>query len=80
MTKTYDERTCITAGELRSMGFPIPDSVPDCAWVERGSFDIVPGGTAIDGDTITMEMSISFNQPFNWVEASFFVSPKGDAP
>ncbi len=33
----YDEVTCVTAGELRERGLPVPMDIPDCAWVPRSS-------------------------------------------
>lgn len=37
MGQDYDEVTCITAGELRSMGINIAAEVPDVGWVKRSS-------------------------------------------
>lgn len=30
---TYDPSLCTTAGQIRKMGFPIPEGIPDNAWV-----------------------------------------------
>jgi hypothetical protein len=32
---TYDPETCVTAGQLRRIGFGIPDLVPEMAWVSK---------------------------------------------
>lgn len=31
----YDSEKCVTAGELRQLGIPIPEGIPDVAWVPR---------------------------------------------
>ena len=33
----YDERTCITARELRAGGVGLPEEIPSCAWVPRAA-------------------------------------------
>ncbi len=34
---TYDPKRCTTAGQIRQMGFPIPEEIPDNAWVPNKS-------------------------------------------
>ncbi len=72
----YDPHTCVTAGELRKIGMHIPDSIPDCAWVPRWSFE--PGEVECgepDGDQgrVDMRVTMRFNMPFQWVEGRFQV-------
>jgi hypothetical protein len=68
----YDPATCITAGELRAVGIPVPESVPDCGWIPRGS--MAPGPeeptTSYDPATgiITAMIPTCFTQPFRWFE------------
>ena len=55
----YDPATCITAGELRSMGMKIPDTVPDCGWIPRFGIKMENHKTVADGDTILPRLGIS---------------------
>ena len=59
----YDERTCITAGELRSGGHNIPAHVPDHAWVPRDS--LFAGTDArIDDDGVRVTMTLTITAAF----------------
>ena len=61
----YDEKTCITAGELRQLSIvKIPDDIPDCAWVPRSSLSICPEGATVDKKNGILTMPIQFTVPF----------------
>lgn len=67
----YDERTCVTAGQLRAQGWPLPSHIPGCAWIPRGSMRlaaVLP--EALDGDTLHATMEVEFLVPFRWVDAT----------
>jgi len=38
--RTYDPGSCVTAGELRAAGVPVPAEMPDAAWAPRDAFRI----------------------------------------
>jgi hypothetical protein len=67
----YDEKTCITACELRAAGVPIPDSIPDCGWVLRTSIKWGVGpATAEDNSelgVVSVCISAEFTKPFTWI-------------
>lgn len=68
----YDERTCITAGELRALGLAIPASIPDPGWVRRASIRWLPGkctSTAQDlrEGRFSISMQAEFTEPFEWI-------------
>lgn len=70
MIDTYDQETCITAGELRWAGAPIDPSIPDCAWVPRSAVKMVPGDAPADPSnpgTIHVGVTIEFSEPWRWV-------------
>ena len=59
----------ITAAELRAMGVPLDESIPDCAWVPRLSIRWVVGKpTASDPRTLLVPIEAEFTQPFTWIE------------
>lgn len=70
----YDPATCVTAGELRRLGFPIPEGVPDVAWVPRmallSAFHNAEAGP--DG-SMNLKFNVHFTQPFRWVQVDFTV-------
>ena len=78
----YDEQTCLTAGELRSMGLVVPEEIPDVAWVPKDSVKIGEGrNTTWAGSgprVIKVSMSIRITEPFRWVEATLV--PDGVVP
>lgn len=68
----YDEKTCVTAGELRARGVPVPEDIPDVAWVPRASL-VVKTGEAKMGDEpgkIVLSLAVEFTAPFRWLELS----------
>lgn len=75
----YDNKTCVTAMELRSVGIPIPESIPDCAWVPRramipkiGEFTAGP-----EQGVVSITTYIEFAEPFRWVEGTFAIREDG---
>ena len=73
----YDERTCITAAELRTMGLAVPKSIPDEGWVPRASMKFKVGRASIDGGTLGMSVEFSFTEPFRWLELNVTVDKGG---
>jgi hypothetical protein len=76
----YNEETCVTAGALREVGVPIPENVPDCAWVPRWSFrpEVVQGSAHDDGQgRMSIGIAVRFDEPFRWVEGTFQVGGEG---
>jgi hypothetical protein len=68
----YDPDTCHTAGELREMGFQIPDSIPDCGWIPKyalkmNRFDSDNTVEKDDGKFI-FNIQCEITVPFKWVE------------
>lgn len=65
----YDEATCITAGELRAMGVPVAEGIPDVGWVPRSAILVDLGRSKLepDGVTLTMELGVTFRVPFRWI-------------
>ena len=59
----------ISAGELRSMGLDIVDSIPDCATIPRSSMKTKVGevGGDPENNLLTVDFQIEFEQPFEWV-------------
>jgi hypothetical protein len=71
----YDPVTCVTAGELRSRGFPVPEDVPDCGWVPRTAVKTgVTDNYSMDPDgRFHTTIEVSYMEAFRWVEATFTV-------
>ena len=74
----YDETTCITAKELRTMGVTISDDVPDCAWIPRSSLIPDPESLILktdpcDSTRFTGTFLLIPTEPFRWIETSFEV-------
>jgi hypothetical protein len=63
----------ITAGELRAMGYAIPDNIPDCGNIPRHSMQMRATGGDVSGDTLTMNLEVTFTEPFTWFEATVTV-------
>lgn len=77
----YDPATCITAGELREMGFPVPDEIPDCGWVPRTEMvmNAEPESTPedINAQILRMDMRLDFKVPFKWIEFKSVITKEG---
>ena len=81
----FDPETCITAGELRSMGISVPSSVPDCGWVRRSSIlrayveprtvSYVEPRIPADENVLSITYQLSFTEEFKWVTVNLTVSP-----
>ena len=73
----YDPVTCVTAGELRASGFPVPNDIPDCGWIPRVSVhvaDVTVGEVTDGGDgRLNIAMEIRYSEPFQWLVADFDV-------
>jgi hypothetical protein len=81
--KEYDLVTCITAGEIRSMGFQLPGLIPDRGWIPRASMQIRAKDTRVltAHGTLEIDYTVSFLQPFTWVNlTAIIVDPHGRAP
>jgi len=79
----YDPKCCITAQELRSMGLPISQTIPDCAWI-RGSYKAAEASSpdfdpdAAPADILYIDISIDFQKvfPSRWVVNGEFIYAK----
>jgi hypothetical protein len=74
----YDEKTCITAGELRSMGVMVSKTIPDCGWIPRPALvgKVLPsneGTETRDPNTLNIDVEYSFTQPFRWLSVDLTV-------
>lgn len=70
--------TKLYAGDLRCLGIEIPDSIPDCAHVDRSSVvfrgpDFEP---ATDDGLLRGTISVIFTAPFEWVTVT--MGPPGE--
>lgn len=72
-SKGYDDKTCVTAAELRAIGFPLAKDIPDVAWVPRCAiqFDVGDVKRGADPGTVMIDHTISFLVPFQFVQVSF---------
>jgi hypothetical protein len=68
----------VSAGWLRECGIPVPDSIPDCATVPRSSMKMRMAGWRADGDMLTMDMRVTFDERFKWFEATVIVDDGHD--
>ena len=70
----YDPATCITAGDLRQLGFPIPEGVPDVAWVPRMAFfSAFQSAEAGPDGSMNLKFNVRFTHPFRWIQVDFTV-------
>lgn len=64
---TYDELTCITAGEMRAAGIDVPANIPDAGWVPRAAVTFSTE-TRLEGDAVHCTTTITFEVPFTWID------------
>lgn len=67
---TYDPSVDITAGEIRAMGWPVPEDIPDCAHTPRSSLRWKSGGAKMDESDpgkIVFSLGLEFTMPFQWI-------------
>lgn len=69
----YDERTCVTAGELRARGIDVPKEIPDVGWVPRESIRGSFKAGGVEGDTLHGVTTIEFTEPFRWIDARVMI-------
>ena len=70
----YDPATCVTAGELRRLGFPIPEGIPDVAWVPRMA--LLPAfQSAVEGPDgkLNIVFNVQMAYPMRWLQVDFTV-------
>lgn len=63
----------ITAGELRALGLPVPDSIPDEAGVDRSTISWSIDGAHEEGDRVVVAATLHINVPFEWIHIRFVV-------
>ena len=75
----YDPRTCITARELRECGIPVPESIPDVAWVARSDIRLTvgEGGRSDPDGKITLNLDVNFLAPLEWIEVDLVIGAGG---
>jgi hypothetical protein len=67
----------VSAGELRSWGFNIPDCVPDIATTQRHALLIRPTKTVAspsDPSLLVTDLEVTFLAPFTWYKAIYSVA------
>lgn len=81
----YDPAVHVTAAELRASGIPVPDNIPDLAFVRRGS--IIPTASVVDvtaDDTAAGRMRATlrfdFTEPFQWIEVDVVLPAAATQP
>lgn len=72
----YDEKTCITAGELRGLGIRLPEDIPDVAWVPRIALVFKPGKGRVEGDKLLVDVGVEVLAPFRWVSVDLVIGEK----
>jgi hypothetical protein len=77
----YNQETCITAGDLRSVGIPVPERIPDCAWISRSAVKCVPilpeqAFERVARGEFAVEFKITFLEHFRWVTVQCSVVPE----
>lgn len=67
--REYDAEIDITAGELRHLGLPISDNIPDVAWIPRTAFLGTRCDFEEDDSTGIVRGSLEFmiTKPFRWI-------------
>lgn len=71
----YTPETCITAGELRALGFTVQDDVPDCAWVPKYAIRPTCDGVKV-GETekgFEAVFNLETTEPFRWIEMDLII-------
>lgn len=58
----------ISAGELRDLLCPIPDTIPDCATIPRSGIKLEVGEVTAEGDNLVVDFLYTFEEPFSWLE------------
>lgn len=70
----YSPLTCSTAEELRESGFPIPEEIPNYAWIPRDSLisnvTIAKNAQDIAVGLVKANVEFKFTEPFQWVEST----------
>lgn len=64
----------ISAGELRALGVPISETVPDCATVERSAVHFHSKVAGATNDTLHLDVAVSFTRPFEWVTLAAMIT------
>lgn len=68
----YDPNTCVTAGELRARGIPIPDTIPDVGWIPRHGLHLGESEVTVDEKEVAhINVSLTFPYPFRWINMTF---------
>jgi hypothetical protein len=73
----YNSDIHITAAALRGMGFKVPDTIPDCAFVPRYAIQFHSSRPVIDGERCSVSFKIHVDQPFLWLEAQTELENQG---
>lgn len=67
----------VTAEELRRLGFPVPDSIPDVGNVATESVVVTCKGEASSDSAINLKIGLEFLEPFEWVNMTMTVPKEG---
>lgn len=75
----------ITAGEIRALGIPVPLEIPDCGHISRVGFAAAMAASARGANissvdnTLSINMSLQIDEPFQWIELTVVAEKKGGA-
>lgn len=76
----YNPETCLTASELRNLGFPVPSEIPDGAWVPKWAIRIepIPGEAEQSQEQLTLNWEVNFDTAFrlDYITVNVQVEPK----
>lgn len=68
----------VSAGWLRSIGFQIPDNIPDCAVVPGSAVHFHPSKVQVESGNdgaIYAGIPANISEPFQWQEMTFTIEP-----
>lgn len=72
--RKYDPATCVTARELREIGLPIPEDIPDVAWCHRSALHVALNNVEDKGNGVVyLKFEMIFDQPLEWIQLDFTV-------
>lgn len=72
----FDPATCVTAKQMRTLGFSIPETIPEEAWLPKDAISFTkPRMHHISEETLVGTVDVRIQQPFRWVTTRAQVDP-----
>lgn len=69
-----EEKNRLYASEIRTMGIPLPDTIPNCGYVSRDAMIIKMDENnktcLTENGAMSIPLIVQFTEPFKWVEAN----------